>query len=279
MVAACDVFWAARMEQMCCQLDKDVALPPCVLEIAHVFIKTNGCDDDEIPSSVGRENLTIETPTQRGTQWSDESLSGDEDDDSKANVLLRNLASAKKDEEIRLPYADDLCTDGPVYKSPEFHRSLRACITKLDEGGKEFDQAMEEYKNASWRTPSATKSPKKRSEPSESPSDLRSRKTLDVAFSQYAEAENATKFASEHVETAVLAQYTYSEEEEEQEKKSAAKKKPKRKTDEEDGIEDPDEKDPRFRIVKRWRRDDPQLTLTQYWPDEKNSAKVTDIEG
>jgi hypothetical protein len=105
------------------------------------------------------------------------------------------------------------------------------------------------------------------------------RKTLDVAFSQYAEAENATKFASEHVETAVLAQYTYSEEEEEQEKKSAAKKKPKRKTDEEDGIEDPDEKDPRFRIVKCWRRDDPQLTLTQYWPDEKNSAKVTDIEG
>jgi hypothetical protein len=33
MVAACDVFWEARMEQMCCQLDKNVALPPCILKL------------------------------------------------------------------------------------------------------------------------------------------------------------------------------------------------------------------------------------------------------
>jgi hypothetical protein len=63
MVVAHDAFWGARMEQMCCQLNKDVALPPCIEPVAHEFIRTYGCDDDEIPSSI------IDVPTQTDTQW------------------------------------------------------------------------------------------------------------------------------------------------------------------------------------------------------------------
>jgi prephenate dehydratase len=75
----------------------------------------------------------------------------------------------------------------------------------------------------------------------------------------------------------VLAQYTYSKEEEEGAKKPAAKK-PRNKTEvvaeegeakyktevAEDNIEDPKEQDPKFRIVRRHRHANPQLTLTQY---------------
>jgi hypothetical protein len=124
-------------------------------------------DDDEIPSSIGKENITINVPTQRGTQWSPESLSGDKDDDSKANIVAAQTASAKpasgreSNEEIRIPYANELSTDGPVYKSPEFHRSWKACITQLDIGEKELDIALEEYANASWRLPSMKNSTKK----------------------------------------------------------------------------------------------------------------------
>ena len=123
------------MEQMCCQLDKNVILPPCVEPATIKFIRTYGCNDDEIPSSVGRKDFTIDVPTQRGTQWSPESLSGDDEDDSKANILLTPTASAKcasgcksDEEELRIPYANELCTDGPVHKLPEFHKTLRACI-------------------------------------------------------------------------------------------------------------------------------------------------------
>jgi hypothetical protein len=126
-------------------------------------MRTHGCDNDEIPSSVGRENLTMDASTQRGTQWSPESLSGDEDDDSKANILLpkgawtKCVSGSESDEEVRIPYVDELSTDGPVHKTPGFHRSLRACIRKLDQGEKELDEAIEEYQNTSWRTPSLSK--------------------------------------------------------------------------------------------------------------------------
>jgi hypothetical protein len=48
MVIVPDAFWGARMEQMCSQLDKDVALPPCIGPVTHDFMRTHGCDDDEI---------------------------------------------------------------------------------------------------------------------------------------------------------------------------------------------------------------------------------------
>ncbi len=49
-------------------------------------------DDDEIPSSIGKENITINVPTQRGTQWSPESLS-DVDDEEK--MVAASAKSAK----------------------------------------------------------------------------------------------------------------------------------------------------------------------------------------
>jgi hypothetical protein len=67
----------------------------------------------------------------------------------------------------------------------------------------------------------------------------------------------------------VLAQYTSSEEEEEEGTKPAAKK-PKNNHTGED-IKDPEEKGPKFCIVKCRCRDDPQLTLTQFWPDAKKA--------
>jgi hypothetical protein len=45
----------------------------------------------------------------------------------------------------------------------------------------------------------------------------------------------------------------------------------KKPTTEKDDLEDPEEKDPKFRIFKRRRCDDPQLTLTQFWPDDKKA--------
>jgi exonuclease VII small subunit len=298
MVAARDAFWGARMEQMCCQLDKDVALPPCVEPVAHLFMSTYGCDDDEIPSSIGRENFIIDVPTQTGTQWSPESLSGDEEDDSKAAAIIlkrQAVASAKcasgreSDEDLRIPYANELATDGPVYKSPEFHRTLRASLTQLDKGEVELDEAFELYRNASWRTPPKSASGRKLDASGEK---------LDAALNEYEEAENSGTFRKEHLENVlsqysediseelvssgtttsdksknkkarfeVLAQGTSSEEEEEGTKPAAAKK-PKNNHTGED-IEDPEEKDPKFSIVKRRRRNDPQLTLTQFWPDSK----------
>jgi hypothetical protein len=62
MVVARDAFWGARMEQMCCQLNKNVPLHPCVEPATITFIRTYGCDDNEIPSSVGRKNFTIDYP-------------------------------------------------------------------------------------------------------------------------------------------------------------------------------------------------------------------------
>ncbi len=97
-----------------------------------------------------------------------------------------------------------------------------------------------------------------------------------------------SKSSSKKARLEVLAQYTFSEEEEEQAKKPAAKK-PRNKTKlvaekkeaknktevaPEDDIEDPEEQDPKFRIVRQPRRADPQLTLTQYWPD--NSSRIDD---
>jgi hypothetical protein len=161
-------FWEAMMEQMCCQLDKNVPLPPCVEPATVTFIRTYGCNDDEIPSSIGRKNFTINVSTQRGTQWSPESLSGNDEDNSKANILLTPAASAKyasgresDEEELRIPNTNEFCTDGPVHKSPEFHKTLRACIRQLDKGEEELNQAIEVYKKASWRTPTKdnTKSP------------------------------------------------------------------------------------------------------------------------
>jgi hypothetical protein len=101
------------MEYICYQIDKNVALPPCIKPVAQDFMRTYGCDDDEIPSSTGRENFTIDVPTQGGTQWSPESLSGKEENDSKkANILLIQAVSAKcargheSDQELRIPYAN-----------------------------------------------------------------------------------------------------------------------------------------------------------------------------
>jgi hypothetical protein len=115
-------------------------------------------------------------------------------------------------------------------------------------------------------------------------------------LTQYKEAENSGTFCKEHLDNVllqysedvagelsssitksenkkarfeVLAQYTYSKDEEEDTKPPA--KKPTKDKTEEDDLKDLEEKDPKFRIFKRRHRDDPQLTLTQFWPDDKKA--------
>jgi hypothetical protein len=62
MVVVCDAFWGARMEQMCCQLDKNVAMTCCIEPAAHNFVRTYVCNYDEIPSSVRRRISSLMYP-------------------------------------------------------------------------------------------------------------------------------------------------------------------------------------------------------------------------
>jgi hypothetical protein len=41
-------------------------------------------------------------------------------------------SSRESDEELRIPYANELSTDGPIQKMPKFHKTLRACIRQLN---------------------------------------------------------------------------------------------------------------------------------------------------
>jgi hypothetical protein len=116
------------------------------------------------------------------------------------------------EEELRIPYANELelCTDRPVHKLPAFHKTLRACIRQLDRGEEELDQAIEVYKNASWRMPTKDSKPptKKPNEPSNLPFNLPSEspsgKKLDVTLTQYKEAENSGTFYKEHLDNVML---------------------------------------------------------------------------
>jgi hypothetical protein len=205
------------------------------------------------------------------------------------------------EEELRIPYANELCTDGPVHKLPEFHKTLRACVRQLDKGEEELDQAIEVYKNPSCRTPMKdSKSPtKKPNKPSNSPSELPSGKKPDAALTQYKESENSGTFRKEALDNVllqysedvagelsssitksknkkarfeVLAQYTYSEDEEEDMKPPA--KKPKTRSLLKTRL--------RRMISLRTRRRRIQssaslsafvvmTTLTQFWPDDKKA--------
>jgi hypothetical protein len=70
MVLAHDAFWGAWMEQMCYQCDKNVPLPPCFETATVTFIRTYGCNDNEIPS------LSLEGRISPSTYPPREALSG-----------------------------------------------------------------------------------------------------------------------------------------------------------------------------------------------------------
>jgi hypothetical protein len=86
-------YWKAKSQQICCKLDVTVRLPECIEKVAHDFIRANGYSDDEIPAAYcDGGGCTINVPTQRGTQWSPESLS---DVDHEEKMVAASTKSAK----------------------------------------------------------------------------------------------------------------------------------------------------------------------------------------
>jgi hypothetical protein len=269
MAIAKVAYWRAKSEQVCCQLNNTVRLPDCVEKIAHDYIQINGYADEDIPAHYcGRDgtiDVTIDVPTQRGTQSPPESLSDDADDDSKAKLLRsseakyakgKSVSGAESDDEKTLPLSTTSGSPGTAgtYKSP--HRL-------------EFDKAtLPEYKKAS---------PSKASP---------SKQKLDSALNEYQEAENNGAFEKKHLDKVLALSQDFSldfsppQDTLSEDKKQAASKKPpsrsstmstytyKRLMREEDDIEDPTESNPKFlRVIKR-RLGTDQHTLTQYWPND-----------
>ena len=188
MVAAKKAYWRACRERYCCHLDDTVRLPGCVESIVHDFIKVYGSEDDDIPAAYCGRGGIIFVPkevvaTQRGTQGSPETLSGDEDA-TKSLVPWSPVASAN--------YATTPQSDGskplPVVtgmKALDF-RNLKAVIIQFDEEEKQFDEeyqgALEAYQNASWRSPKkhSEKPSGKPSEASDMPKQKKNRCVVDV---------------------------------------------------------------------------------------------------